>query len=107
MHIWRMVRIAFIFLVMAHLFACGGGVPSRGTTEKVQLDTVTYRAELDSARNWFRTGRMREVDSVLHPILQTTDGVPELRKQRLHALSLKGQLFQRNSQLDSAMSYYQ
>jgi two-component sensor histidine kinase/Tfp pilus assembly protein PilF len=102
-----MVRIAFIFLVMAHLFACGGGVPSRGTTEKVQLDTVTYRAELDSARNWFRTGRMREVDSVLHPILQATDGVPELRKQRLHALSLKGQLFQRNSQLDSAMSYYQ
>ena len=102
-----MINRLFLFAVMTYLVACGDPVTSRHTAEHVQLDTLTFRTELDSALTYFRTGRTGEADSVLRPILLASDGVPELQKQRLHALSMKGQIHQRNSQLDSALACYQ
>ena len=102
-----MINRLFLFAVMLQLVACGGPVTSRRTAEHVQLDTLTFRTELDSALTFFRTGRTEEADSVLRPILRATDGVPELRKQQLNALSIRGQILQRNSRPDSALRCYQ
>ena len=102
-----MINRLFLFAVMLQLVACGGPVTSRRTAEHVQLDTLTFRTELDSALTFFRTGRTEEADSVLRPILRATDGVPELRKQQLNALSIRGLILQRNSRPDSALRCYQ
>ncbi|MBX2979450.1 MAG: tetratricopeptide repeat protein [Flavobacteriales bacterium] len=98
-------RNILLVLLAAKLLACGEGPSGYSPTDKLALDTITFRAELDSARIFFRTGRVQEADSLLRPILRHTNGVPELRKQRMHALALKGQIHQRSSQLDSAMLY--
>lgn len=107
MHFWRVVGRAFLVVVVMHMVACDDPIAQRPTAGSVQLDTLTFRTELDSVHTFLRTGRTVEADSVLRHVLLATAGVPELRNQRMNALTMKGQVHQRSLQLDSALSSYQ
>ncbi|MBL7953252.1 MAG: tetratricopeptide repeat protein [Flavobacteriales bacterium] len=102
------MRDTLIILLFGSLLAgCGGTGPRRGTGPGEPLDTLTYRNELDRAKDALRTGRNAEVERIVRPIVQAAQGAPPLRKQGFHALSMLGQVLQRRSQPDSALACYE
>lgn len=103
MHPRAVTRFALIIISAALLASCGQGGGSHRSRDSERLDTVSFRSELDSARHLFRTGKAEEARELIGPALHASEGKPALRKQRLHALSLLGQIHQKNSQLDSAL----
>lgn len=99
-----MGRSLSILLGVAWLWSCGGGTGTPRTGWEQAQDTLTFRAELDSARIFFRTGRTNAADSLIGPILIATQGLPTLKKQRLLALATHAHILQRRSMLDSALA---
>ena len=97
-------RLLSILLGVAWLWSCGGGTGTPHAGWEQAQDTLTFRAELDSARTLFRTGRINAADSLIAPILAATKGVPTLQQQRLRALATHAHILQRRSMLDSALS---
>ncbi len=101
-----MKRAAAIFLLSDLLVACGGTHPG-ASTDNVEVDTVTYRAELDTATVRLRSGEVDTAEALVRPLIRATEGRPDLLKQRLNALMLLGQVHKRRLQLDSALICYE
>jgi tetratricopeptide (TPR) repeat protein len=97
-------RLLSLLVLVALLWSCGGGTSTPRTGWEQPQDTLTFRAELDSARMLFRIGRTNAADSLIAPILAATQGVPTLQKQRLLALATHAHILQRRSMLDSALA---
>lgn len=95
-------------LMLATCFVgCGGDLDRVERYTGEVLDTVTYRAELDSAKHLLRRSDMDGLERLIAPILEGTESRPAQRNQRLQALSLQGQVYQRRSHIDSALACYE
>lgn len=88
------------------LLACSGHGPTPPTSTLSGQDTLSFRAELDSARHLLRRGATDRAEFIASGVLAASVGDPALAKQHMHALSTLGQVQQRRSQLDSAFSLY-
>jgi tetratricopeptide (TPR) repeat protein/two-component sensor histidine kinase len=99
-------RAAHFFLLSILLVACGESPPGASISH-VKADTLTYRAELDTAKTRLQSGELDEVEALVRPLIKATEGRPDLLKQRLNALALMGQVYKRRSQLDSALICYE
>ncbi len=96
-----------LILVVCALAAVGcSHMPDEAKRGALVLDTTSYRDDLDSAKDALRKGHHDVVERVARSVLVATEGQGTLRKQRLHALSLLGQVHQRRSSVDSADFYY-
>ena len=84
------------------LMACGGSSTGPGHPA-ASLDSLTFRPELDTAREMLRRGDIEGVERIAQQVLRDSKGAPALRKQRMQARSLQGQVYQWRSELDSAL----
>ena len=84
------------------LVACGGSSTGPGH-QLASLDSLTFRPELDTAREMLRRGDIEGVERIAQQVLRDSKGAPALRKQRMQARSLQGQVYQWRSELDSAL----
>jgi tetratricopeptide (TPR) repeat protein/two-component sensor histidine kinase len=98
-------QLVFFLLCVLVATGCRPG-PANGDVAAPEIDTVSYRGDLDTAKSAMRTGRYDAVERIARTVLAGTAGKGRLRKQRLHALSLMGQVHQRRSRIDSAEFYY-
>ncbi|MCB9163517.1 MAG: tetratricopeptide repeat protein [Flavobacteriales bacterium] len=89
------------FLLML-LMACGGSSTGPGHPA-ASLDSLTFRPELDTAREMLRRGDIEGVERIAQQVLRDSKGAPALRKQRMQARSLQGQVYQWRAELDSAL----
>ncbi|MBL7955370.1 MAG: tetratricopeptide repeat protein [Flavobacteriales bacterium] len=101
-----MKRAVHFFLLSFWLVACGERPPG-ASSGHVEVDTLTYRAELDTAKSRLQAGELDEVEILVRPLIKATEGKADLVKQRMHALSLMGQVHKRRSKLDSALICYE
>jgi tetratricopeptide (TPR) repeat protein/two-component sensor histidine kinase len=101
------VKAALLILPIACLLlACGRERPVGAAHGTAARDTVSFRAELDSARDLLRRGSIDRVEEIASGVLDASSVQRSLIKQRLQALSMLGQVQQRRTRLDSAMVLY-
>ena len=84
------------------LMACGGSSTGPGHPA-ASLDSLTFRPELDTAREMLRRGDIEGVERIAQMVLRDSKGASALQKQRMLARSLQGQVYQWRSELDSAL----
>lgn len=88
------------------ILACSVEGPAYPTSTGNGQDTLSFGAELDSARYLLRRGATDRAEFIASGVLAASADDPALGKQHMHALSTLGQVQQRRSQLDSAFSLY-
>ena len=100
--LWRMGPRVLLPLLLLLLSRCGDR--GSGTVEPdLFVDSVTFRKELDSAKVMMRHGEIADVERIVHRVLRESKDSPALRKQRMVARSLLGQVYQWRAELDSAL----
>ncbi len=93
-------------LCLALLASCDpdpGGAPRR----TVPLDTISYRQELQQAREEMKRGDTEVAEAISRRVYLASLADPMLARQRATSLSILGQIMQRRSELDSAQACYQ
>ncbi len=89
------------------VFACGGNGGDRGVTLRGEEDPPRFKAEMDSAQEYMRAGKVDKAEALGRSIYERTLAEPTLLSQRITMLSLLGHIMQRRMMTDSAHALFQ
>jgi tetratricopeptide (TPR) repeat protein/two-component sensor histidine kinase len=106
-HLYRMKAALFLSWMAFLLLGCGGGGRGVGADHgSTARDTLSFKAELDSARDLLRKGAIGDAEWIAGRVLRGSSEHRELARQHMQALSMLGQVKQRRAEPDSALLHY-
>jgi len=97
-----------VLLPVLIILLCGCGDRGSGAgVSDLPEDSITFRMELDTAKLMMRHGDVAGVERIAQQVLRESKGSATMRKQRMLARSLLGQVYQWRSEPDSALLMYE